>query len=159
MTSTCQKPKTEEVVWYTLLPECPCTNPDMTAVQLSDGWARDVGDTDTYHRGATVCYRSYPAIETTEGMSGQQCCYDEHGQLITSGSGAGTPDKVSTCAGEDEHGDMTINYSRVIGHMTKDVIPWNKAGGTNNGWQKYNLDWPPSQGQNCDDNPGPTSDR
>lgn len=46
---------------------------------------------DRYHPGATTCCRqTSPSPHPT---AGQQCCYDANGELITSGSGAGTADR------------------------------------------------------------------
>jgi hypothetical protein len=46
---------------------------------------------DPYHPGAQWCVRSLPS----RGGHGQQCCYDQHGELINGGTGAGTPDRAS----------------------------------------------------------------
>lgn len=138
-------------VWYVNLPDCPCVDPDINGVDLNDGWAKDKGDISKYHKGATTSYRSYPPLKTAEGKSGQQCCYDENGNLIKSGQGAGTPDKVSTCRGEDKNGKMLIRWASLIGHYTKDVIPWNKymKADSVNGWKEYNKLWKPNEGTNC----------
>jgi hypothetical protein len=142
-------PKIVAEIWYESLPNCPCENPDKKGVKINDGWAKDKGDLFKYHRGATECFRSYPAVETAEGASGQQCCYDEKGKLITGGCGAGTPDKISTCDGEDENGVMKTRISGLLGHYNKDVKPWDKFGGIDSGWVKYNLLWKPNNGNNC----------
>lgn len=131
--------------WYEMLPDCPCTAPDAEGMVAGDGWAVDKGDIATYHPGATVCYRSYPYVETPAGKSGQQCCYDQEGKLITRGSGAGTPDMASTCSGEDEQGRMRLRWAGLFGHYRKDVRPWKKAGG----WKTYNEGHPPNQGAGC----------
>jgi len=148
----CHSVKTSTEVWYDKLPNCPCENPDKNGVKLNDSWAKDEGDIAKYHRGATMCFRSYPAIETSEGTSGQQCCYDAEGHLITEGSGAGTPDKVSTCRGEDEQGVMMTKISSVLGHYSKDVKPWDKFGGIDSGWVQYNQLWRPNNGLKCPNN-------
>jgi len=141
-----------EQTWYGALPACPCENPDRDGIKPNDGWAKDKGDIATYHTGATECFRSYPPVATREGASGQQCCYDAQGRLITCGSGAGTPDKISTCDGEDENGAMTIRVGGLFGHLNKDVSPWKKMGGQNDAWKSYNLLWPPNNGNRCDTN-------
>jgi AMOP domain len=138
--------------WYDTLPSCPCENPDKNGVQLNDGWAKDKGEIEKYHSGATECFRSYPVILTDEGASGQQCCYDSAGYLITDGSGAGTPDKESTCAGENKKGIMTMRIAGLFRHYRKDVVPWDEMGGKDSGWKKYNLLWVPNQGQGCKQN-------
>ena len=135
--------------WHKSLPPCPCKNPDLNGVQLNDGWAKDQGDIATYHKGAAECFRSYPYIETSAGKSGQQCCYDRTGSLIQSGSGAGTPDKVSTCAGEDKDGVMKVRTFALLSHYFKDVKPWKNSGEPDVAWKVYNQGWPPSQ-VNCE---------
>lgn len=138
--------------WYEFLPHCPCENPDKNGIKLSDGWAKDQGNLRKYHPGATESFRSYPAVSTSEGMSGQQCCYDAEGHLITGGSAAGTPDKISTCDGEDANGVMITRYRSLLSHYVKDVKPWETFGGSDNGWVYYNLLWVPDNGNACKTN-------
>lgn len=135
--------------WYTMLPDCPCRNPDEKGVHLNDGWAIDKGEIAVYHPGAEICFRSYPFVKTAAGKSGQQCCYDAGGDLIRSGISAGTPDKVSTCAGEDSKGVMKLRVAGIAGHFFEDVRPWKKAGTPENAWKSYNTLWIPNQGQGC----------
>jgi hypothetical protein len=137
----------EQKDWYEQLPHCPCTNPDRNDIQLKDGWAKDIGNIDEFHKGSTKCFRSYPAIKTSAGLSGQQCCYDAEGRLITCGAGAGTPDKVSTCLVEDENGIMVIRYVGLVAHYIEDVLPFKMAGLNNTAWKKYNLKWVPDKGK------------
>lgn len=132
--------------WYSTLPICPCQNPDKNSLQLNDSWAKDKGDIAKFHKGANECFRSYPPMQTNEGESCQQCCYDKDGNLITNGSGAGTPDKMSTCSGEDKKGIMTTRVLGLLGHYQKDVKPWFDMGGQDSGWIKYNLLWKPNNG-------------
>lgn len=139
--------------WYTLLPACPCLSPDINGIQKNDGWAKDKGNIDKYHKGASESYRSYPPIKTKVGKSGQQCCYDSKGKLITHGSGAGTPDKISTCRGEDKNGIMKLRLWGIIGHIRKDVKPWeNLMKKDPRGWIKYNTLWVPNNANNCHGN-------
>jgi hypothetical protein len=140
--------------WYELLPDCPCRNPDFQGVKLGDGWAKDKGNLHKYHLGAAASFRSYPAVRTKWGYSCQQCCYDTAGNLITSGRGAGTPDKISACKGENGEGKMTVRFFGLIGHYFKDVRPWTKLMRTDSttGWQKYNSLWLPNAGKGCNIN-------
>lgn len=152
---SCQSPETINIgvsTWFDQLPACPCENPDRKGVKTHDGWATDEGNINKFHKGATICFRSYPPIRTNEGMSSQQCCYDEKGRLITNGSGAGTPDKESTCDNEDAKGFMTLRLSGVIGHYNKDVKPWEAFGGVDSGWVNYNLFWIPNNRNKCSGN-------
>lgn len=128
--------------WSNNLPACPCKAPEISNV--TDGWALDKGNTNLFHQGASFCIRSYPPVQTTEGMSGQQCCYDSLGRLITSGTAAGTPDRISACKGENHSGSMTIAKLGVIGHFFKDVLPFFIMD-----ISKYHEYWPPHNGNNC----------
>lgn len=145
-----------EYGWTESLPPCPCENPDFNGVKLNDGWAKDMGNIEKYHKGSTACYRSYPYVRTNVGKSCQQCCYDANGKLITEGSGAGTPDKVSTCSGEKTDGSMRVKSSGLWGHYFKDVRPWSKLGGEECGWKEYNKLWVPNKGNNCESNKVPS---
>jgi len=150
-TSNAFTQKKDTAVWYTKLPACPCRNPDFNGVVLGDGWAKDKGDLKKYHRGAAASYRSYPATKTTAGHSCQQCCYDVKGNLITSGRGAGTPDKKSACSGENKNGVMTLRFFGFIGHYWSDVRPWNNLMKKDSltGWIRYNVFWLPNNGSDC----------
>lgn len=149
--------------WYELLPDCPCINPDKDSIRLNDGWAREarrdemsrikqiiIGKKDftKFHPGAVSSFRSYPFVVTRingkKCKSGQQCAYDENGNLIKGGAAAGTPDKTSPAKGENKKGILRVNIFRVYAHVRRDANPWK-----NSGWEKYNQLWPPSQGKNC----------
>jgi len=149
--------------WYELLPDCPCRNPDFDSIRNNDGWAREkrreemsgikkllIGKKDftKFHPGASAGFRSYPHVITTingkKYKSGQQCMYDEQGNLIKQGAAAGTPDKISPARGESRKGILRVNIFRVYAHVRRDANPWK-----NEGWEKYNKLWPPNQGVNC----------
>lgn len=129
------RPAAEFVGWYNLekadmgwlsaLPDCPCqikcdgkwTNPDKTA------WddPHVPYNRDKYHPGAAMEIRSKKSYGK-EG-SGQQCCYDDDGALITAGLGAGTPDRK-------HWGSKTGAVWHTIaggGHIGHDVDPFNRA--------------------------------
>ena len=130
--------------WLTQLPNCPCEEP---GDDPNDGWAWDAkADLKTYHVGANHCYRSYPAVKTSQGKSCQQCCYDENGKLIVDGSAAGTPDRESSCKGENDEGIMKPNYTNTLAHAWKDVIPYFRMS-----MENYHKSWQPNQGDNCND--------
>jgi RHS repeat-associated protein len=75
--------------WLKELPDCPCTPGVVTPANPDPNIWQDPEPGDPiHHPGAANCMRSNP----TENGHGQQCCYDRLGKLITSGSGAGTPD-------------------------------------------------------------------
>jgi hypothetical protein len=133
--------------WYDKLPDCPCFSP---GDKLDDGWAIEKGDLSKFHKGATTSFRSYPAIETSAGKSGQQCCYDENGKLITSGQAAGTPDRIGTCKGENEKGIVRLRILGLPGHFKNDVKPWKQFMQEDSiGWKKYNSIWVPNTGKSC----------
>lgn len=139
-----------DTAWLHQLPHCPCRNPDYSGIQLGDGWAKDKGNLRKYHQGAAASFRSYPAVKTKWGYSCQQCCYDSAGMLIRSGRGAGTPDKISACRGENKKGVMKVRFFGLIGHFFKDVRPWNKYMRHDpDGWKTYNQEWTPDAGNNC----------
>lgn len=156
---TCTSPQSagspEGALWHEKLPACPCENPDLKGLKTNDGWAEDKGNIQKYHKGAAHCFRSYPYVRTQAGKSGQQCCYDAQGKLITDGSGAGSPDKVSTCKGEKSDGSMRVRYAGLWGHYFRDVKPWNKFGGEKGGWKEYNKLWKPNKGEGCAENKAP----
>ncbi|MBL4624008.1 MAG: hypothetical protein JKY42_02530 [Flavobacteriales bacterium] len=134
----------EDKNWLVALPDCPCEVPDLK--NTSDGWAYDIrSSVERFHIGAKYNFRSYPAIETTQGNSCQQCCYDANGKLIATGPGAGTPDRESSCAGENENGEMGVNYANIGFHVVKDVLPFFRMKIEN-----YHLQWEPNKGENCD---------
>ena len=149
--------------WYEPLPDCPCKNPDRDSIRLNDGWAREArkdemsrlrkfiaGNKDftRYHPGAVASFRSYPFVLTfidrKKHHSGQQCTYDEKGNLIKSGAAAGTPDKTSPACGENRKGTLRVNIFRVFGHLKNDVKPGKKISS-----DEYNKLWVPNEGVNC----------
>ena len=81
--------------WLDRLPNCPCTQSQIDADEL---FSRSDHFIHTYHPGADHCYRSAGQDETfadgSTGKTAQQCCY-VGGKLITSGFGAGTPDRAA----------------------------------------------------------------
>lgn len=132
--------------WVNALPDCPCTAP--SASNPSDGWAVDDAEAVAkYHIGAKICFRSYPAVPTSEGNSGQQCCYDNNDDLITGGKAAGTPDKESSAEGENDDGSMDIWYLNVINHAIKDVMPFSEMT-----LQNYHKIWTPNNDNGCQTN-------
>ena len=64
------------------------------------GWHNDPGTPFGYHPGATQCIRTSNQWFPTTPQ--QQCCYDSVGALITSGPGAGTPDRNDPSHADDE---------------------------------------------------------
>ena len=155
--------KNDTTKWYNLLPGCPCRNPDFDSIHLNDGWAREPLKEEmrglqklfaskknfkSYHVGAEASFRSYPAVNTIiDGKkfhSGQQCTYDKTGNLIKSGAGAGTPDKVCPVKGENKKGLMRVSFIKVMGHYKYDAKPFKKMD-----WKTYHIYWPPHKGAGC----------
>ena len=115
--------------WDDKLPACPCS-PWATRTfcdasggfyqvkdeYIPDGWEDDLGCRGftgmvcnwaqglrpSTHPGAARCIRS----NFTTGQPSQQCCYDSRGNLITTGVGAGSPDR---------------NFPN---HQRSDIDPW-----------------------------------
>ena len=80
--------------WLNKLPDCPRKIQKIGGKWISPRpkkWTKPKKASQRYHKCAEMCMRS----KGGKGMAGQQCCYDKKGKLITKGSGAGTPDKVS----------------------------------------------------------------
>ncbi len=67
------------------------------------------------------CYRSLP------GLSGQQCCYDEDGDLATDENLpdiGDSPDKVSPASGKDADGNCKFDdLGLILGHIIEDLLP------------------------------------
>lgn len=92
--------------WMVGLPDCPCclviVNGKPQRPKLGV-WQEPTTRLWGYHPGAEWCMRS----EALPNGAGQQCCYDKAGILITTGEGAGTPDRYSPDVGghwrEDVH--------------------------------------------------------
>ena len=76
--------------WNDGLSACPCKI-DGTKCPDPDKWENPSDSLHGYHKGASNCMRS----KTAGGQPGEQCCYDKNGNLITSGTGAGSADKAS----------------------------------------------------------------
>lgn len=109
--------------WTEYLPCCPMRTSE---INESD-WERSDWFLGCFHSGASMCYRQK---WFSDGDSGQQCCYDFQGQLINSGSGAGTPDFFAPDQDQSNH-----NYY--------DVAPWKELS-----LNEYHEVWKPNQG--CD---------
>jgi len=123
--------------WMNSLPTCPCTlkkvtkctTPSMgtgqqyeyTYLATPQGWGHDFGTDPVVavgvaweseipvpgtHPGAEECIRKDAGSGAT-----QQCCYSSDGALITTGLGAGTPDR-------NESGGIWAT------HWEADVMPW-----------------------------------
>jgi hypothetical protein len=125
--------------WKESLPACPCTEEEIKK--------RSEFDWSTYfvrrhHQGAHRAYRQVNGIKSFPSNSnlspiepGQQCTYNKAGRLITSGSGAGTPDAYSP-------GRSTSGLSML--HIKWDVNPANALS-----LQEYHQTWTPNQGDGC----------
>lgn len=120
--------------WIEELPICPCrvrvvgpTIPFFGRTSLSVDnsqytWTEDfscnpesANDCARYHPGAYGCIRSESTNE--DSYSGQQCCYNSTGRVISRGVGAGSPDLVAGTAS---------NFLNPFApsHDDLDVDPW-----------------------------------
>src|SRR5262245_47624410 len=80
-----------------------------------------------------VGVRSEPPVATPmsvspaprrQGWGGDQCCYDEDGNLLPEGThGGGTYDDVGPAGGEKPNGTCSWTIPRVVGHFFRDVCP------------------------------------
>ena len=120
--------------WLNLLPDCECQLCIVNGKPMNPN-ARIWTDPNTDHKNfgfhltAEWCMRSH----ARPNKSGQQCCYDKSGRLITGGEDAGTPDKTSPDAS-------------ILQHQIDDVNPFRscKAAGMIDIYLKYR---PPNQGR------------
>lgn len=122
--------------WLDVLPDCPCTFDE--AMSHPDIWDDSTSMfTSSYHPGADKDVRSKNGYQTIPDSShGQQCTYDTHGNLITTGPGAGTPDVWSPKTNFWEHQDKDVKTYEALG---------------SNVYVRY---WTPNNGNNCDANVG-----
>ena len=128
------KKQMQDKDWLKDVPDCPdklCKDKDGAIVPCTgDDWSDPEPASQKYHPGASHCMRS-----KSKGP-GQQCCYDEDGNLIKDGEGAGTPDRVSP-----------NGIGGVIGHYFSDVDIYSFAKHCGeDGLKKYREARPPSQG-------------
>ena len=158
--------------WTAALPACPCNLPTQTRTRYkwflcfswgyetyqkfvspdASIWSDPVDPGQTFHPGGHLCIRTKSA---NSNGSGQQCCYDNQGRLITLGPGAGTPDY--TQAG--------LSGSLIgVGHVWTDVTAYNVAVFLDNHCLQANFlatyyvelyieARPPNNGNNCPNNP------
>lgn len=114
--------------WAEYLPDCPLLAPEDDPV-----WDDASGFTsriNCFHPEAASCFRSARGYFSPYGKEHcQQCCYDSNKKLITSGTGAGTPD--FQCSGSMPNSD----------HCYYDTMTWTALG-----WEEYNKFWKPNRG-------------
>ena len=104
---------------------------------------------------------------TVSGGPGQQCCYDDTGKLITCGTAAGTPDKVSpinaNCAingfwsllgwpGQDPL-NAFVSAANAISNFQSDVATFNSCRSEGRAMTDYLRARPPNNGLKCPNNP------
>ncbi|VDI44766.1 Hypothetical predicted protein, partial [Mytilus galloprovincialis] len=112
------------VAWVKGLLSCPCTLTqafcDIGRWKADDGCDIDSDSSCTYHKGAVHCVRT---TEPTIDGAGNQCCYDEDGNLMFNGdSYQGSSSDRSNPAG-------LFPYQRPktvpsVSHMLHDVSPY-----------------------------------
>jgi hypothetical protein len=135
--------------WKDRLDACPCTQIQAANDRrFESSYTRIL--TKQYHPGAEYEYRStkdrvqpYLSKKSPDApklMPGQQCIYDDAGNLITHGPGAGTPDAYSPSVTFPGQG-LVSNDS----HTYWDVEPFD------NGlkWREYQYTWTPNKGNSC----------
>jgi RHS repeat-associated protein len=126
--------------WTKSLPSCPCRVDEIKCPDPT--WSQPTTWLWGFHKGARSCARSKGSSMT--GNSGDQCCYDNNGNLITAGSGAGSSDRMNT----------DVNNFGSEGHQACDVSPAVLAerldGGTFGKYSKMYLEVRPTNNKgNC----------
>lgn len=134
--------------WKEKLDNCPCTREEIEQKPEfeSSNFFESVID-EIYHPGADAVYRSTEATEINSTVNpnlpplqaGQQCAYDEDGNLITYGEAAGTPDAFNP--------NVTDLFS--YEHTDADVTPAEVFD-----LERYHQSWTPNNGDNCPINRG-----
>jgi len=119
--------------WLSILPDCPCT--EDRASGNPGSWVVDPNpNLADYHPGAASSWRSKGTYSSAEDTAhGQQCTYDDSGDLIKSGPGAGTPDVWAP-----------IGALNTLRHVINDAETFKILGAS-----VYNQYWRPNQGD-CD---------
>lgn len=150
-----------ESEWYTRLPDCPCEYSESLdgKAEMCGTWIDCGAASQEYHYGATYEIRWVPDQPNDPG---QQCTYDSAKKLITSGIGAGSPDRDSPdiCGwGDILTGQGFPDYD----HYCEDVVPWGKGGSLVCSESSvpcwiYLRDWPANKGKNCPAPANPVSD-
>lgn len=119
--------------WRTSLPDCPCTYSSSVLGPAGKGTWADAGKDKGFHPGADKEIRWTPSA----GGPGQQCTFNEAGELINGGLAAGTPDKVSP------QGLLSVPL-----HFWRDVCPLGSLT-----CQQYLDIFPPNQGRDATGKP------
>lgn len=135
--------------WFNGLPSCPChispaalyNNNTVYDLQQKKRFNWKVihaksGKLNIFKPDAAYCIQQQLSMSASS-PSAQQCCYDKNFQLITRGSGAGTPHLVAP----------EIDYSL---HSEVDLKPFILCQGD---WTRYQAVRSPNNGYNCTDNP------
>ena len=129
---------TQDVTWQDEVEgtfPCPCNESDVRGNASFHAQSRvwqwvDGVAIGHFQPGADECYRSDP----TAGGHGQQCCYSDR-QLLTTGPGAGTMDRVSAW----------VSWAR---NHHEEHLPWVLCGSAA-GWEEYALARPISNHLSC----------
>ncbi len=133
-------------LWHEILPDCPCTWDQVPKGKKQQRQQPDKNNRMGEWNKATTHQEFHPGAcntvrwaRLTPGGSGQQCTYDNNGNLITSGLGAGTPDLVSPEYWQD-----------IWKHSQIDVAPFKDERVS---CDEYFQRFPPNQGSGCPPNP------
>ena len=135
--------------WLSQLPNCPCQYPMNILYndsiydplqQKSFSWKRVTPLLEKLYKPSTVhCIRQQITNASTS-LTVQVCCFDNSNrELITRGTGAGTPYLVTP----------EYNYDKL--HEQLDLVPLLICGGD---WTRYQALRPPNNGLNCTQYPG-----
>jgi hypothetical protein len=137
--------------WDKGLDVCPCTKSEAEKSTFFESSGSIAGETTLpyYHPGASFEFRSTANRvkpfsspknpSATQLMPGQQCTYDDVGNLITHGPGAGTPDAYAPAITDPGDGLKPGEKS----HTFWDVKPFDNG----LSWREYQNTWTPNKGE------------
>jgi hypothetical protein len=134
--------------WHDNLPDCPCTYEEAQRLAtdgVGEGEWLDCGEASIYHYGAATEVRWAP--DGSDNPQGQQCTYNDRGDLITGGIAAGSPDLVSprSCGFTGPYAS-SFSALAALEHNVADVMPWKQGYQVSLPCEMYLDQWPANQG-------------
>ncbi|XP_065911625.1 protein mesh-like isoform X3 [Dysidea avara] len=94
------------------LPSCPLSIEQAKVDNKFEEEDLSASFSNTFHPGVSSCFRQIVFTSDNEG-SGQQCCYDDGGELVVGPPGGGTVDLYAP-----------TSWTSTLSHFTHDVLPF-----------------------------------